>query len=547
MTLKHKHSFAHIIYTQSRISVIHRVSRGLPESLPRKTRESIAMEDVRHLFRRQLHLLSSAPFIVLSLLVLLLLPKLLRRFAANLPPGPLGLPFIGCLYRYAQGITPQTLAYLTSKYGDIFMVKLGQRNVVIVSSPELATEVLHTNGVEFASRTRSLLFNVITGTGQDLVFADYGEHYKNVRKICTPPFFSGKAIQRCREGWEEEITMIVKYIRDVPSASTSGLIIKDYLLLMMYNVVYRMLFSRRFSGLDDPLYMEIMGLNAKSRSLIINPLSRHGEFFPSLKPFMGKFLDQVRDANQQRMDFFRRAFLEELKKQGGATQAAVGCILDAQARGEITEETVLYLIQNINVAGIDTTVAAMEWGIGELVNNSHTQDEILDELDKVVGKGVPLTEPDIARLPYLQAVVKEVLRYHMVIPMLLPHMNLQPAKIGKYDIPAGSKVLINAWRMAMDPNHWEKPDLFDPARFLKTNISMSGNDMRFIPFGSGRRSCPGMAMAVTIMSLTFGRLVQEFRLLPASGDKVELKPIETLFDAHFLAVKSKIILEPRNQ
>ncbi|KAI5067421.1 hypothetical protein GOP47_0017949 [Adiantum capillus-veneris] len=483
-------------------------------------------------------------------LALLLLFKLGRTPSVKPPPGPLGWPIIGSLLQYPHGLTPQALTDLTASYGDIFMVKLGQLSTVVVSSPTLAIDVLQTHGVEFGARPRNLLFDVLTSKGQDLVFADYGDHYKKVRRICTPPFFSGKAIQQCRQGWEEELTITMDTMRQLPDAAMSGIIIKDHLQMLMYSLVYRMMFSRRFSGPEDPLYMEIMRLNANSRQIIVNSKknNRIVNFFPCLKPFLKSYLDEVRSANRKRLTFFKTTFIEGLiKEKEGRAKVGVDPILDAHAKGELSDDTVLYLIQNINVAAIDTTVWVMEWGVAVLVNNKHIQETLRNELDSILGKGIPVTEPDLARLPYLQAVVKEVLRQHMVIPLLLPHQNLKPAKIGKYDIPARSKVLVNARGMANDPKYWKSPEVFDPTRFLDANIEMSGNDMRFMPFGSGRRSCPGMAMAVVVLSLALGRMVQEFELLPPLGKvKVDMKPAGVLVDAHILAEKSKVVLKPRD-
>eukprot|EP00253_Pinus_taeda_P035162 PITA_35162 len=140
--------------------------------------------------------------------------------------------------------------------------------------------------------------------------------------------------------------------------------------------------------------------------------------------------------------------------------------------------------------------------------------KIRAELDAVIGRGVPLTEPDTTKLPYLQAVVKETMRLHMAIPLLVPHMNLHHAKLCGYDIPAESKILVNAWFLANNTKWWDKPEEFIPERFLgdEEKIEASGNDFRFLPFGVGRRSCPEI-----ILALALGRLVQNFELLPPPG------------------------------
>jgi len=167
---------------------------------------------------------------------------------------------------------------------------------------------------------------------------------------------------------------------------------------------------------------------------------------------------------------------------------------------------------------------SIEWGIAELVNHPAIQSKLREEITSVLGAGVAVTEPDLDRLPYLQAVVKETLRLRMAIPLLVPHMNLNDGKLHGYDILAESKILVNAWFLANDPKRWVKPEEFRPERFLEEEkaVEAHGNDFRFVPFGVGRRSCPGIVLALPIIGITLGRLVQNFQLLPPPGqDKVD--------------------------
>ncbi|MCO5552592.1 hypothetical protein L7F22_006106 [Adiantum nelumboides] len=485
------------------------------------------------------------------LLALLLFLKLLFQYISlplTLPPGPPAWPLLGSWLQFPHGLNSHSLSDLTRKYGEIFLLKLGQQNLLVISSPDLAFEVLQRQGAQFGARPRGLFFDTITSKGQDLVFSDYGEHHIKVRRICTPAFFSNKVIQQCRQGWEEEITINMDHLRHViPGAATTGIIVKDHLQLMMYSIVYRMMFSRRFEGLDDPVYLELQRLNENLRRIVVTSKTHHSDFFPCLKPFLKGYLSKVWSANQERLTFFRKAFIDDhRKRQLRHIKSGVDDILEAHANGELSEETMLYLVQNINVAAIDTTVSVMEWGVAELVNNRHVQEDLRRELDTVLGKGVPVSEPDLTKLPYLQAVVKELLRLHMVVPLLLPHQNLKPTKIGAYDIPAGCKVYVNARGMANDPEYWNNPEAFDPNRFLESKLEMRGSHMHFMPFGSGRRSCPGMAMAVVVLSLVLGRMVQEYELLPFEGEKLDLTAMGGIIDAHIIAEKSRIMLRPRN-
>lgn len=506
------------------------------------------METFKNFSSLSFHNLSTFTIIETSLFALvgvLLLVKLVQRLTVKLPPGPFAWPIVGNWLQFKNGLNPQNLAEFAKQYGDVCMLQMGQRRVLVVSSPEMAKEVLQTQGAEFGSRARNLVFDMTTGKGSDLVFADYGEHWRKMRRIATIPFFTNKVVQQSRHGWEEEIALALSEIKQMPGATTSGVIVKDRLQLMMYNIVYRMMFCRRFEGLDDPLYEELITLNLDNNRLAQSFKYNYGDYVPSFKPLLKGYLKEVWETNQRRLFFLRDAFLNERKKQTGE-KIGVDFFLEAQQKGEISENNVLYLIQNMNVAAIETTLWSSEWGIAELVNNQDIQEKLRNELDEILGKGVPITEPDVARLPYMQAFLKEILRMHMVIPMLVPHLNLQAAKLGGYDIPAGTRILVNAWGIANNPKYWNKPEVFNPERFLENKIDLNGNDFRFIPFGSGRRSCPGMLIAFPVLGLVLGRLVQEFEILPSPGvDKVDLRSVGGQLGL-VLAVKSRVVLKPRN-
>lgn len=132
-------------------------------------------------------------------------------------------------------------------------------------------------------------------------------------------------------------------------------------------------------------------------------------------------------------------------------------------------------------AAIETTLWSIEWAIAELVNHPKIQKKLRNELDAVLGPGAQITEPDTQKLPYLQAVIKETLRLRMAIPLLVPHMNLHDAKLAGYDIPAESKILVNAWWLANNPDHWKNPEEFRPERFLEEEkgVEANGNDFRY--------------------------------------------------------------------
>jgi trans-cinnamate 4-monooxygenase len=487
--------------------------------------------------------------------VLAIVVAKLRGKKFKLPPGPIPIPVFGNWLQVGDDLNHRNLTDLAKRFGDVFMLRMGQRNLVTVSSPDLAKDVLHTQGVEFGSRTRNVVFDIFTGKGQDMVFTVYGEHWRKMRRIMTVPFFTNKVVQQYRAGWEDEAARVVEDVRKNPEAATNGIVIRRRLQLMMYNNMYRIMFDRRFESEEDPLFMKLRALNGERSRLAQSFEYNYGDFIPIMRPFLRGYLNICKEVKERRLQLFKDYFVDERKKLASmksmnneGLKCAIDHILDAQQKGEINEDNVLYIVENINVAAIETTLWSIEWGIAELVNHPEVQQKLRNELDTVLGHSHQITEPDTLKLPYLQAIVKETLRLRMAIPLLVPHMNLHEAKLGGYDIPAESKILVNAWWLANNPAHWTKPEEFRPERFLEeeSKVDANGNDFRYLPFGAGRRSCPGIILALPILGITLGRLVQNFELLPPPGQsKIDTSEKGGQFSLHILK-HSTVVAKPRS-
>ena len=218
-----------------------------------------------------------------------------------------------CLLQVGDDLNHRNLAEMSEKYGDVFLLKMGQRNLVVVSSPEIAKEVLHTQGVEFGSRTRNVVFDIFTGNGQDMVFTVYGEHWRRMRRIMTVPFFTNKVVQHSRYAWEEETDYVIKDLNERPEASTSGVIIRRRLQLMMYNIMYRMMFNSRFETEEDPLFVKLKALNGERSRLAQSFDYNYGDFIPILRPFLRGYLKVCQDIKDRRLALFKEYFIDERK------------------------------------------------------------------------------------------------------------------------------------------------------------------------------------------------------------------------------------------
>uniref|UniRef100_A0A7N2MHU0 Trans-cinnamate 4-monooxygenase n=2 Tax=Quercus lobata TaxID=97700 RepID=A0A7N2MHU0_QUELO len=234
-----------------------------------------------------------------------------KRF--KLPTGPIPVPIFGNWLQVGDDLNHRNLSDLARKYGDIFMLRMGQRNLVVVSSSDLAKEVLHTQGVEFGSRTRNVVFDIFTGKGQDMVFTVYGEHWRKMRRIMTVPFFTNKVVQQYRFDWEEEIARVVDDVKTIPEASTTGFVLRKRLQFMMYNNIYRIMFDRRFESEDDPFFVKLKTLNGERSRLSQSFEYNYGDFIPILRPFLRGYLKICKDVKERRNQLFKDYFLEERK------------------------------------------------------------------------------------------------------------------------------------------------------------------------------------------------------------------------------------------
>ncbi|KAH7842784.1 hypothetical protein Vadar_009245 [Vaccinium darrowii] len=209
-------------------------------------------------------------------------------------------------------------------------------------------------------------------------------------------------------------------------------------------------------------------------------------------------------------------------KSGGETkQHFVDALLTSKEKYELSEVTIIGLLWDMIHAGIDTTIISIEWAMVELIKNPRVQQKAQEELDRAIGYERVMTESDFPNLPYLRCVVKEAERLHPPLPLMLPHKANSNVKIGGYDIPKGSIVHVNVWAMGRDPKIWKNPTEFRPERFLEEDVDMKGHDFRLLPFGAGRRVCPGAQLGINLMTSMLGHLLHHFSWSLPEGVKSE--------------------------
>ena len=179
------------------------------------------------------------------------------------------------------------------------------------------------------------------------------------------------------------------------------------------------------------------------------------------------------------------------------------------------------------VAGSDITTA-MDWTMSEVLKHPTVMHKLQEEVRSVVGNRTQVTEDDLGQMNYLKAVIKESLRLHPSIPLMVPRKCMEDIKVKDYDIAVGTVVLVNAWAIARDPSPWDQPLLFKPERFLRSSIDFKGHDFELIPFGAGRRGCPAITFATIIVEGILANLVHQFDWsLPGGAAGEDLDMSET--------------------
>ena len=201
---------------------------------------------------------------------------------------------------------------MVQTYGPIFLLKLGSKNLTVVANPELANQVLHTQGVEFGSRPRNVVFDVFTGNGQDMVFTIYGDHWRKMRRIMTLPFFTTKVVHQYSDMWEEEMDLVVQDLnKDSEGVRSKGIVIRKRLQLMLYNIFYRIMFDTKFESQEDPLFIEATRFNFERSRLAQSFDYNYGDFIPMLRPFLKGYLNRCRDLQRKRLAFFNNYYVDK--------------------------------------------------------------------------------------------------------------------------------------------------------------------------------------------------------------------------------------------
>eukprot|EP00253_Pinus_taeda_P015893 PITA_15893 len=439
-------------------------------------------------------------------------------------PGPKGWPVIGSLMDLSVGLAHRNLEYLARLHGakKIMAFSLGSTPAVITSDPGVARDLL--SSPHFADRplkqsAQQLMF------GRAMGFAPNGDYWRLLRRISATHLFSPRRIGAHEVGRQVDCTTMLSDIRDESDINGGAVTLRRHLQKAALNNMMGSVFGRWSVDAETEKNLremvnegfELLGAFNWADHLpwlrVLDPLRIHSRC-ARLVPRVTSFVKNIIDDHRQRNETADSDFVDVL--------------LSLRGDEKLDDDDMIAVLWEMIFRGTDTTALLTEWAMAELLLNPQVQSKLQGELDAVVGRNRSVTEADIEKLPYLQAVVKESLRMHPPGPLL------SWARLCTEDwfmangmcVTAGTTAMVNMWSITHDPEIWDRPHQFRPERFLPSeggqHVDVRGNDLRLAPFGAGRRVCPGKALGLRTVQLWVAKLFHSFTWVPSPNHPVDL-------------------------
>ncbi|RLN41953.1 premnaspirodiene oxygenase-like [Panicum miliaceum] len=464
-------------------------------------------------------LLSVAAVALLQLVKLALRPR-----AARVPPGPWRLPVIGSMHHLVKVLPHRALRDLAAEHGPLMMLLLGETPLVVALSRETARGVLKTHDTNFATRPKLMAGEIFGYDWADILFSPSGDYWRKLRQLCAAEILSPKRVLSFRHIREDEVALKLEEIRAAgPSAP---------------NIVSRAAFGKKRRNAAEFMAAIKAGVGLSSGFNI-------PDLFPTWTTVLAKVTGMKRslqdihwtaDSILQEIIDERKAVLDEKVRSGAgnAEENLVDVLIGLQEKGgfgfHLNNSRIKAIILDMFAGGTGTSASAMEWGMSELMRNPAVMKKLQGQIREAFRGKAVVTEADLQQqqaagnLRYLKLVIKEALRLHPPAPLLVPRESIEACELDGYTIPAKSRVIINAFAIARDPRYWDDAEEFKPERFEAGTVDFTGSSYEFLPFGSGRRMCPGFNYGLASMELALVGMLYHFDWsLPEGVEEVDMK------------------------
>uniref|UniRef100_A0A1J3G3L7 Cytochrome P450 71B2 n=2 Tax=Noccaea caerulescens TaxID=107243 RepID=A0A1J3G3L7_NOCCA len=449
-----------------------------------------------------------------------LMRKIKENSKWNLPPGPSSLPIIGNLHLFA-GLPHRCFHHLSIKYGPVVLLRLGFVPMVVISSSEAAEEVVKSHDLGCCSRPKTFGTGKLSYGFKDISFSEYGEYWREMRKLAVIELFSLKKVQSFKNIREEEVGFMVKKVSESALKQSSVDLSKTFFSLTA-SIICRVALGQNFNESGFVIEKE------RIEELVSEALLALGSFTCSdLFPGgLGRFLDwlfgghkRINKVFEEFDAFYQKVIDDHLagKKTVDSPADIVALLLGIMAKQgkkdyfKLSVDNIKAVLMDIFLAGVDTGAITMIWAMTELARNPRVMKKAQEEIRTTLGhKQEKIDEEDIDKVEYLKLIIKETFRLHPPVPLLLPRETMSHVKIQGYDIPPKTQIHLNVWTIGRDPNLWTDPESFVPERFSNSCVDFRGQHFELLPFGSGRRICPGMSMAIPTVELGLLNLLYFF-------------------------------------
>uniref|UniRef100_A0ACD5ZNV2 Uncharacterized protein n=1 Tax=Avena sativa TaxID=4498 RepID=A0ACD5ZNV2_AVESA len=464
----------------------------------------------------------------------------------HLPPAPWALPVIGHLHHLAGALPHHALRGLARRHGPLMLLRLGELEVLVASSPAAAREIMKTQDATFASRTVTSMLQLAYRGAEGVVFAPYGDGWRQLRKICTQELLSAGRVQSFRAVREEELGGLLCAVADAAS-SFSPVNLDERLSAYVAESTVRAIIGSQFRQRET--YLQML-----QDSLKIVPGMTLPDLFPSSRlVLLLSSVPRRMEYNRQRMNCLMDTIIQEHHQEAGRKDKDKDLLdvllrLQKEAMGSsqspLTTENINIVLMDLFGAGSETSATVLQWAMAELMRNPRVMRKVQDEVGRALAGHDKVTEATLPGLHYMRLVIKETLRLHPPSPLLLPRRcgGTRTQVLG-FDVPEGAMVIVNAWMIGRDPAYWDDPDEFSPERFDQNGRDFKGVDFEFIPFGAGRRICPGMAFGLAHIHLALAAMVYHFDWkMPDGMEPKDLDMTESF--GITTQRKSKLVLVP---
>ncbi|CAN6302405.1 unnamed protein product [Urochloa humidicola] len=466
-------------------------------------------------------------------------------------PGPRGLPVVGSL-GLMSGLAHRSLADEASRRPGakrLMALSLGPVRAVVTSHPDVAKEIL--DNPAFADRPLNhaaygLMFHRSIG------FADHGPYWRALRRLAAGHLFGPRQVEAFAPYRATVGEGLVAALRGAGSAAVQvrGLLRRAslyYIMRFVFGKEYDVSRAAATSGKEEEVE-ELLEMVHEGYELLGK--ENWCDYFPGLAALDPQGVGARCAELMPRVNRFVHGIIQERRAKsiaGGEARDFVDILLSLQDSEGLADADIAAVLWEMIFRGTDAMAVLMEWTLARLVLHRDVQAKAHRELDEVVGRNNPATESAAPSLPYLQALLKEALRIHPPGPLLSwRHRAMSDTYVDGHLVPAGTTAMVNQWAISRDPEVWYAPLEFKPERFLPggeaQGVSVLGADGRLVPFGSGRRSCPGKSLAMTTVTAWMATLLHEFEWLPVT-DAVDMSEVLRL--SCEMAVPLEVRVRPR--